>query len=73
MKQLRNFFSILLVMLSSITLHAQGHESTVGKFMRSDERAYVVIAVILAIFIGILLYLVRLERKINKLEKENKQ
>lgn len=48
-------------------------ESTVGEFMRSNQRSYVVIAVLLTIFLGIILYLVRLERKIKRLEKENKQ
>ena len=39
--------------------------------MRSNGRIYVVVAVVLTIFAGIILYLVRLERKINKLEKNN--
>ncbi len=37
--------------------------------MRSNGKIYVVVAVILTIFLGLLLYLVRLERKIAKLEK----
>ena len=39
--------------------------------MRSNGRIYVVVAVILAIFAGIIFYLVRLDRKISKLEKSN--
>lgn len=37
--------------------------------MRSDGRIYVVIAVMLTILLGITLYLVRLDRKISRLEK----
>lgn len=39
--------------------------------MRSSGKIYVVIAVILTIFAGIIFYLIRLERKLNKLEKQN--
>ncbi|MEP6747187.1 MAG: CcmD family protein [Bacteroidota bacterium] len=38
--------------------------------MRHNGKIYVVVTVILIIFIGIILYLVRLDRKITKLEKE---
>ena len=38
--------------------------------MRSNGKIYVVVAVLLTIFAGIILYLVRLERKISRLEKE---
>jgi len=37
--------------------------------MRSNGKIYVVIAVIIVIFIGIGLYLFRLDRKISELEK----
>jgi CcmD family protein len=40
--------------------------------MRSNGKIYVVVAVLVTIFIGILLYLIRLDRKITKLEKETK-
>ena len=37
--------------------------------MRSNGRIYVVVAVVLTIFTGIIIYLIRLDRKISKLEK----
>lgn len=37
--------------------------------MRSSGKIYVVIAVILTILAGLILYVVRLDRKISKLEK----
>ncbi|MEI6947029.1 CcmD family protein [Paraflavisolibacter sp. H34] len=38
--------------------------------MRSSGKIFVVIAVILTIFAGIIFYLIRLDRKITRLEKE---
>jgi len=40
--------------------------------MRSDGKIYVVIAVILTILTGLILYLVRLDRKITKFEQSVK-
>ena len=37
--------------------------------MRSNGRIYVVVAVVLTILMGLILYIVRLDRKIGKLEK----
>jgi len=37
--------------------------------MRSNGKIYVVVTVVLIILIGLLLYLVRLDRKISKIEK----
>jgi hypothetical protein len=38
--------------------------------MRSNGRIYVVVAVVVVILIGLILYLVRLDRKITRLENE---
>ncbi len=40
-----------------------------GDFMQNIGKIYVVVAVIVMIFIGIVIYLIRLEGKIKKLEK----
>lgn len=52
-------------------LLSQTPKTEMAELMRSDGRIYVVIAVILAILTGLILYLVRLDRKIAKMEKEN--
>ena len=41
--------------------------------MRADGKIWVVVAVIAAIFAGIIVYLVRIDRQIGKLEKEVKE
>ncbi|TKK67185.1 CcmD family protein [Ilyomonas limi] len=40
-------------------------------FMRSNGKIYVVVAVIVVIVVGLFIYLVNLDRKITKLEKNN--
>jgi len=37
--------------------------------MRSNGKIYVVVAIILAIFAGLIFYLIRIDRKISKIEK----
>ena len=48
-------------------LPAQAEEAD---FMRSTGKIYVVAAVIVAIFIGIVLFLIYLDRKLTKLENQ---
>jgi uncharacterized membrane protein len=75
MRKLKLILIILLLLVFSTMLNAQdgSKESSVGEFMRSNQRSYVVIAVILTILAGLILYIARLDRKIGKLEKENRQ
>ena len=63
----KKHLSILLLIISPFTtLLAQ----TDADFMRSMGKMYVVVAVIVAIFIGIVIYLFSLDRKITKLENQ---
>ncbi|HRB27571.1 MAG TPA: CcmD family protein [Niabella sp.] len=55
-------------MLVPILANAQSE----NKLMYSNGRIYVVIAVMLIILLGIVLYLVRIERKLKKLEDSNR-
>ncbi len=57
-----------IFMLMSLSALAQ---SPMDDLFYSSGKIYVVIAVLLIIFSGIVLYLIRLDRKISKLEKEN--
>jgi CcmD family protein len=41
--------------------------------LRADGKIWVVVAVIAAVFTGIIVYLVRLDRQIGRLEKEVKE
>ena len=63
------FFSIL----NCLFLFAQDTTNGVemADALRQNGKIYVVVAVILAIFAGIIIYLIRIDRKISKLEKNN--
>lgn len=73
MQKIWNLVSVLAVMLLTTFVQAQEpvSKSGFGETMRSSGRIYVVVAVMLTILIGLVLYLVRLDRKISKIEKEN--
>jgi hypothetical protein len=61
-------FTLLFVNLCT---WAQGQPAEMADVMRSNGKIYVVVAVILTIFAGIIIYLIRLDRKITKLEKNS--
>lgn len=70
MKKLKQLLLIALLLLANHTmLFAQDTPKSQG-IMYSNGRIYVVVAVMVTILIGLLLYLVRLDRKISKMEKE---
>jgi len=41
--------------------------------LRADGKIYVVVAVVVIILLGLILYVVRLDRKISRLEKDSKR
>ena len=67
-------FLLAFFSLCSTTIIANAQDDA-GKVdmadtMRSNGRIYVVVAVVLLILVGLILYVVRLDRKITRLEKE---
>lgn len=63
--QLLRFFILILFLTIHLPLvQAQGNRD----FMRETGKINVVVGVILLIFLGIVVYLVRLDRKLTKLE-----
>ncbi len=63
---------ILLLMVCSFCLNAVAFaqdKTSVDEVMRSNGKIYVVVAVCLIILIGLFLYVMRVDRKISKLEK----
>ena len=47
------------------------NNESMASVMRSNGKIYVVVAVVLTILFGLIAYLIRLDRKISKLEKES--
>ena len=72
MQKFRKLISLFTLMLITLLVKAQEvtGKTGFGQTMRSSGRIYVVIAVMLTILAGLILYLVRLDRKITKIEKE---
>ncbi len=70
-KILKNSILLFLMLLISFSVTAQEKEVEMADTMRSNGRIYVVVAVMLTILAGLILYIVRLDKKISKLEKEN--
>jgi len=61
----------LSFLLLNLMLWAQEKKAVeMADTMRSNGKIYVVVAVILTIFAGIIIYLIRLDRKISRLEKD---
>lgn len=65
----RGALSLLTLCLSLAAL-AQENGVEMADTMRSNGKIYVVIAVILTILAGLILYLVRIDRRVTKLERE---
>lgn len=70
MKFISRLLSLSFLLLLSTLLFAQ-EKTGLGSTLRSSGRIYVVIAVIVTILIGLFIYLIRLDRKIGKLEKNS--
>ncbi|RYY39319.1 MAG: CcmD family protein [Chitinophagaceae bacterium] len=67
---MKKAFFALLFTIACTLVQAQGDRPEMADTFRSNGKIYVVFAVILTIFAGIILYLVRLDRKISRLERE---
>jgi tRNA(Phe) wybutosine-synthesizing methylase Tyw3 len=65
------FVSLLVLLLSSYTVKAQQTVEMADQ-LRADGKIWVVVAVIATVFFGIIAYLVRLDSKIGKLERDIK-
>lgn len=72
MKNRKKITALFIMTLLSTLLFAQEKKDvSVADTMRSNGKIYVVVAVVLTILIGLILYVIRLDRKITKLEKES--
>jgi undecaprenyl pyrophosphate phosphatase UppP len=70
---MKNKLTTLLAVLLAFSAQAQEAASsneTTASVMRSNGKIYVVVAVVLTILFGLIAYVIRLDRKITKLEKE---
>ncbi|MEX2379127.1 MAG: CcmD family protein [Vicingaceae bacterium] len=66
--KLKHFFTNLLFLLMSFSLSAQ--DVPMADEMRANGKIYVVVAVLVCILLGMIIYLISIDRKLKKLEKE---
>lgn len=63
------FLSTVVLFLLSTSAFAQA-EVEMADTMRSSGKIYVIVAIILIVLTGLLLYLILLDRKISRIERE---
>lgn len=71
---IKRIIFVVIACLSSVLMHAQQMNTAAEEptdVMRSNGKLYVVMAVVVVIVVGLFIYLINLDRKINKLEKGN--
>ena len=64
--------SILLLLISFNSVIGQnvGHLDGLSGLLRTNDKFYVVISVIVTIFVGFFLYLIFIDRKLKKMERD---
>lgn len=68
---MRNKLTVLVIFFILFSKKIFSNNSLeMDNFMRSSGKIYVVIAVLLLIFVGIIIYLIRIDKKVSKLEKQ---
>jgi CcmD family protein len=70
------FYLFLFTLVTNVNLFAQQsvvEEVAMADQMRADGKIWVVVAVIFVIFTGMIAFLVSIDRKVSKLEKQLKK
>ena len=69
MKKIHKTLVTLILLLLHFSLFAQ-QEVEMADTLRSEGKIYVVVAIMLVIFVGLIGYLFRMDRKVSRLEKK---
>jgi hypothetical protein len=67
---MKNFIVFLFMLFSLTAFGQQSNTVEMADKFREEGKIYVVVAVVLIILIGMLTYVILLDRKISKLERE---
>lgn len=70
MKQFLKYFLLLNTLLFSTHLSYAAQEVEMADTLRSNGMIYVVVAILGIILVGLLTYLISIDKKISKIEKE---
>jgi len=70
-KMKKIFFSLIL-MMATLQLFAQDNGVEMADNLRSNGKIYVVVICIVIILVGLLAYLFSIDKRLKKIEKENR-
>jgi CcmD family protein len=69
---MKKILVLALLLLVAFSVFAQQDQQVeMADVMRSSGKIYVVIATIAIVFVGLAIYLFRIDRRLKKIEKEN--
>lgn len=72
MRKISFYSSLLLAFLFSLPQLVAAQSPAMDAQMVKDGKIYVVVAVLVVIFIGIIFFLYRMERRLHKIENQEK-
>jgi hypothetical protein len=67
---MKKIISLFFAFLSTLCAFAQTSEVEMADTMRANGKIYVVVGIIFIVLVGFITYLILLDRKITKVEKE---
>lgn len=70
---MKKYIFALTILQFLVSISAAAQNTGGGDFLRSIGKIYVVVAVIVAVFIGIVVFLIYLDRRLTKLEDQIKE
>ncbi len=72
MRKIKSLIAFISLFFINVVGRAQadGNKVDMADTMRSNGRIYVVVAVVVVILIGLIMYVARLDKKITRMEKE---
>ncbi|WP_316765310.1 CcmD family protein [Pedobacter frigiditerrae] len=68
---MRKIAFTLMMLMTTLNLFAQNNEVEMADAFRSNGKIYVVVAVIVIILVGLLVYLFTLDKRLKMLEKKS--
>lgn len=71
--QTKKLFSLLLVMILSTLPGFAQDQVEMADLMRSNGKIYVVVAVAATVMLGLIVYLISIDRKVSSIEKKLKK
>lgn len=74
MNKLKYILTCFFMLVASLAIFAQEQVNTnsISVEQRTQQSIYIVMAVVITIVIGLFLYLINIDKKVSKLEKEFK-